>query len=82
MTELKRLKKNVVDTEAAFDDDKAAFDYSFNKAAWDAATYADAYDAAADAAYVIYKAATYAAWVKAKLELEDYLKEQDDEHSN
>ena len=97
MTELKRLKKNVVDTEAAFDDDKAAFDYSFNKAAWDAATYAaafaaydavfaaygdtvaDAYDAAADAAYVIYKTATYAAWVKAKLELNNYLKEHCDE---
>ena len=78
MTELKRLKKNVVDTEAAFDDDKAAFDYSFNKAAWDAA----AEDAAADAIYAIYKAATYAAWSKAKRELEDYLEEQDDEHSN
>ena len=73
MTELERLEKKVVDTEAAFDDDKAAFDYSFNKAAWDAA----AEDAAADAIYAIYKAATYAAWVKAKLELEDYLKEQE-----
>ena len=68
LTKLETLEKNVVDTKAAFDDDKAAFDYSFNKAAE---------DAAADAAYVIYKAATYAAWVKAKLELEDYLKEQE-----
>ena len=43
--------------------------YSFNKAAE---------DAAADAAYVVYKAATYVAWVKAKRELANYLKEQDD----
>ena len=97
MTKLETLEKAVVDTKAAWDDDKTAFDYSFNKAAWNAATYAaafaaydavfaadgdtvaDAYDAAADAAYVIYKTATYAAWVKAKLELEDYLKEHGDE---
>jgi len=71
MSKREQLQKNVVDTKAAFDDDKAAFDYSFNKAAWDAA----AEDAAADAIYAIYKAATYAAWSKAKLELEDYLKE-------
>ena len=44
LTKLETLEKAVVDTEAAFDDDKAAFDYSFNKAAE---------DAAADAAYVI-----------------------------
>ena len=69
LTKLEQLEKNVVDTEAAFDDDKTAFDYSFNKAAE---------DAAADAAYVVYKAATYVAWVKAKRELANYLKEQDD----
>ena len=76
MTKREQLEKSVVDTEAAFDDDKAAFDYSFNKAAWDAA----AEDAAADAVYAIYKAATYVAWSKAKRELEDYLKEHGDEH--
>ena len=75
MTELERLEKKVVDTEAAFDDDKAAFDYSFNKAAWDAA----AEDAAADAIYVICKAAAWDAWSKAKRELTDYLKEQDND---
>tara|TARA_R110000822_G_scaffold73210_2_gene175894 strand:- start:1568 stop:1864 length:297 start_codon:yes stop_codon:yes gene_type:complete len=94
LTKLEQLEKNVVDTLAAFDDTKAAFDYSFNKAAWDAATYAAAFaaydavfaadgdtvaDAAADAAYVVYKAATYAAWVKARLELNNYLKEKDNE---
>ena len=78
LTKQEQLEKAVVDTKAAWDDDKAAFDYSFNKAAWDAA----AEDAAADAIYAIYKAATYAAWSKAKRELEDYLEEQDDEHSN
>ena len=75
MSKREQLQKNVKDAEAAFDDDKTAFDYSFNKAAWDAA----AEDAAADAVYVIYKATTYAALVKAKLELEDCLKEQDDD---
>jgi hypothetical protein len=40
--------------------------------------------AAHDAAYKAWEDAwdTYAARLKAKLELEDYLKEQDDEHSN
>tara|TARA_B110000091_G_scaffold148373_1_gene158054 strand:+ start:170 stop:610 length:441 start_codon:yes stop_codon:yes gene_type:complete len=93
LTKLETLQKNVADTKAAWCDDKAAFDYSFNKAAWDATTYAavyaaiddyiayaeDAEDAAADAAYAIYTAATYDAWSKAKRELNNYLKEQDNE---
>ena len=55
LTKRERLKKNVVDTKAAYE---AAYK------AWE-----DAWD-------------TYAARLKAKLELEYYLKEQDDEHSN
>tara|TARA_R110002096_G_scaffold664_6_gene3941 strand:+ start:37 stop:285 length:249 start_codon:yes stop_codon:yes gene_type:complete len=80
MPELERLQKRVVDTEAAFDAVIAAAYAAANAAdavwdaadAWDAAAYA-----AADAAYAIDKAAAYAAWSKAKRELEDYLKEQD-----
>jgi|TARA_R110001599_G_scaffold65339_3_gene184061 hypothetical protein len=49
--------------EKAVVDTKAAYD-----AAWDAAD--DAWDAAADA---------YAPWLKAKLDLNNYLKEQDNE---
>jgi hypothetical protein len=69
MSKLERLQKAVVDTAADYDDDKAAFDYSFNKAEDD--------DDAADAAYVIYKAATYVAWSNAERDLNNYLKEQD-----
>ena len=38
MTKREQLEKSVVDTEAAFDDDKAAFDYSVY-AIYKAATY-------------------------------------------
>ena len=65
-TELERLEKNVVDTEAAYE---AAFDAANDAAncAWDAAW--DAADA--------WEAATYAASSKAIKDLEDYLEEQD-----
>ena len=87
MNKREQLEKAVVDTKAAWDDDKSAFDYSFNKDDWDAATYAAAFaaydtvfaadgDTVAKATYAAY--AAEAAWDKAKLELEDYLKEQDD----
>ena len=67
LTKLERLKKAVVDTEAAYE---AAFDAANDaaNAAWDAAW--DAADA--------WEAATYAAWSKAKLALAEYLKEQQD----
>ena len=65
MTKLEQLEKKVVDTKDAYE---AAFDAANAAwgadAAWDAAE--DAEDAAADA------------WVKAKLELAEYLKEQDE----
>ena len=64
LTELERLKKSVVDTKDACDDAHAATD-----AAWGAA---DAWDA--DAA-----AAAWAAYRKALQELEEYLKEQDND---
>ena len=60
MSELKRLEKNVVDTKAA---------YAAGDAAWE---FADAWDAADDAAYD----AAAAAYRKAKQELFKYLKEQ------
>lgn len=63
---LERLQKAVVDTRAAYDDADDAY---------------AAADTAYDAAYADYTAA-YAAWSKAKRELNNYLKEQDDEHSN
>ena len=66
MSKLEQLEKNVVDTEAAFE---AAVDA--NDAAWGAA---DAWDYAADA-----EDAAWDAWVKAKLELANYLKEHGDE---
>ena len=64
MSEL--TKKAVVDTKASFE---AAVDATVADVA------ADAFDAAAAAAY----AAAWDAWSKAKQELEDYLKEQDNE---
>ena len=69
MSKREQLEKNVVDTKAAYDAYDAAYDAAY--AAY-AASYADyaAYDAATYAAY--------AAWVKAKLELKEYLKEQQD----
>ena len=62
MTELERLEKAVVDTEAAFDVAEAAY----SAAAWHAE---DAWDNIADAED---------AWFKVRLELADYLKEQQD----
>jgi hypothetical protein len=59
---LEQLKKAVVDTKAAY----AA--WGATDAAWGAT---DAWDAAAALA------AAWDAWVKAKLELDEYLKEQD-----
>ena len=64
MSKLEQLEKNVVGTKAAFD--VAA--YARADAAWGAA---DAWDAAEEAAWV--------ALVKARLELNRYLKEQDDD---
>ena len=61
MSKLKQLEKNVVDTKDA------------RNAAYDA--YADAEAAAADAWDDVYTADD--AWVKAKRELNEYLKEQD-----
>ena len=65
LTELERLEKAVEDAKAAFSDAEAT-----------AAAYADAY-AAYDAAYDA--DAAYAALVKARIELEEYLKEHDNE---
>ena len=65
LTELERLKEKVVDTKAAYDAYDAAYDAAY-------AAYGAAYGAHDAATY-----AAYAAWVKAKLELEDYLEEQD-----
>ena len=69
LTKLERLQQNVVDTKAAYDVADAAAD-----AAWAAA------DAAWGAAHDVAKAAYAAAdaWKQAKLELNNYLKEQDD----
>ena len=69
MSKLERLQKRVVDTEAAFDDAEAAFDDAVcADATADAATHA-AYDDWDD---------KRAALVKARLELKEYLKEQQD----
>mgnify|MGYP003657745870 CR=1 FL=1 len=77
MTKLERLEKNVVDTAA---------DYAASVADADVLNAAVPYDADYDsaAAYVADLAAdnagrAYDAWVKAKLELSNYLKEQDNE---
>ena len=70
MTELskrERLEKAVADTKAAFD--VAA--YAASDAVWGTA---DVWDDACDA-----EDAAYAALVKAKRELNEYLKEQDDD---
>ena len=64
MNKKEQLEKAVVDTEAAFG---AAVDAT--DAAWGAA---DAWDAAEDA-----EATAWDAWVKAKRELVNYLKEKD-----
>ena len=64
LTELEQLERAVLDTKAAFD---VAVDA--NDAAWGTA---DAWDYAADAEDVAWDA-----WVKAKQELRNYLKEQD-----
>ena len=80
LTKLETLQKAVVDTAA---------DYAARDATADmlnaAVPYADGIESAA--AYAADLAAdnagrAYAVWVKARLELSDYLKEQDDEHSN
>ena len=73
LTELERLEKKVVDTQAAWDVAYAAAD-----AAWD--TF-DTWDAWYDAWHDACDAEVDAAWValKARDELEDYLKEQDNE---
>ena len=75
MTKLEQLEKNVVDTEAA---------YTAANADADVLNAAVPYDADYDstAAYVADLAAdnagrAYDAWVKARLELNNYLKEQD-----
>ena len=72
---LEQLRKNVADTKAAFD---AAYAYAY--AAKDAADVdwndIDAWDAAKDAADAAFDA--YAVWVKARDELAEYLKEQQD----
>ena len=66
MSKREQLEKAVVDTKAAYDVAYAAHD-----AAWGAS---DAWDADADAEF-----AAHDAWVKAKRELNNYLKEQDNE---
>ena len=68
LTKLEQLEKNVVDTKAAFDVAVAAY------AVYDAVFAADG-DTVAKATYAAY--AAEAAWDKAKLELNNYLKEQD-----
>ena len=67
LTKLERLEKAVVDTEAAYGVAYAASDAAYDVAY---AAYAAAWDDAWDAAYD--------AWVKAKLDLSNYLKEQQD----
>ena len=89
MNELERLQKNVVDTKAAYDVAYAAADaawdaaydvakaaYAAVDAAWGSAAADDAYAAAADDAYAAAWVAADA-WKQAKLELNEYLKEQD-----
>ena len=66
LTELERLQKNVVETKAAYDAAGEAYDVAQGNAIHTRAA-AEADDAAI----------AYDAWVKARLELEDYLKEQD-----
>ena len=64
LTKREQLEKNVVDTKAAFDVAVDATDDAWgDDAAWDAAEDAEA--------------AAWDAWVKAKQELAEYLKEQD-----
>ena len=75
MTKLEQLEKNVVDTEAAYTAANANADVLNAAVPYDAD-----YDSAA--AYVADLAAdnagrAYDAWVKARLELNNYLKEQD-----
>ena len=76
MTELERLKKKVADTKAA---DAAA--YAAADAAWDAWDTWDTWDAWHDAWHDACDAEVDAAWValKARDELNEYLKEQDNE---
>ena len=78
MTELERLQKAVVDAEATYDASVATADM-LNAAV----PYADGIESAA--AYAADEAddaaISYDAWVKARLELSDYLKEHGDEHS-
>ena len=76
-SEIERLQKAVVDAEATYDASVATADM-LNAAV----PYADGIESAA--AYAADLAAdnagrAYAVWVKAKLELKDYLKEQDNE---
>ena len=66
LTKREQLEKAVVDTKAAFDVAEAAY----SAAAWHEA---DAWDNSADAED---------AWFKVRLELADYLKEQDNVESN
>tara|TARA_R110000787_G_scaffold224230_2_gene332439 strand:- start:249 stop:455 length:207 start_codon:yes stop_codon:yes gene_type:complete len=66
-TELEQLEKNVVDAKAACSAADAAYDAAYY------AAYDDADDAAADAAWD----AAYDTYDKAKVELAEYLKEQD-----
>ena len=79
LTELERLKKAGVDAEATYDASVATADM-LNAAV----PYADGIESAA--AYAADLAAdnagrAYAVWVKARLELSEYLKEHGDEHS-
>ena len=75
LTKLETLQKAVVDTAADYRCYKAAADL------WNAAAVADGIES--DAAYVADLAAdnagrAHAVWVKARLELSNYLKEQQD----
>ena len=71
MKTLEQLRKNVVDTKAACNAADAAWNAAHDAAYYAAYYAADAADAAADAAWD--------AWDKARLELNEYLKEQGNE---
>ena len=76
MTELERLEKEVVDTDAA---DYAAYAVA-EAAVAEAAADADSLILWIDSQLAADNAGrAYAAWVKARLELNNYLKEQDDD---
>ena len=84
MNKLERLEKKVLDAAAAYVATAAAAtaEAAAATAAWDAASaaYAEAAYAAWDAASAAYAEAAYAkaAYVKARDELKEYIKEQQD----